>query len=71
MISILFQFSREVKLIEKNLKRLQVESDKRDAKLYTNIFGRATKVNIVFYVSSALNNFGDNIVTEIGHHGPS
>ncbi|KAM0973335.1 hypothetical protein FF1_016692 [Malus domestica] len=35
--------NREVKLIEKNLKRLQVESDKRDAKLYTNIFGRATK----------------------------
>ncbi|XP_048436066.1 70 kDa peptidyl-prolyl isomerase isoform X2 [Pyrus x bretschneideri] len=38
--------NREVKLIEKNLKRLQVESDKRDAKLYTNIFGRATKVHL-------------------------
>lgn len=35
--------NREVKLIEKNLKRLQVESNKRDAKLYTNIFGRMTK----------------------------
>ncbi|KAL6296114.1 hypothetical protein ACE6H2_004256 [Prunus campanulata] len=35
--------NREVKLIEKNLKRQEVESNKRDAKLYTNIFGRMTK----------------------------
>lgn len=40
---IYFSIYREVKLIEKNLKRLQVESNKRDAKLYTNIFGRMTK----------------------------
>ncbi|GFZ10158.1 tetratricopeptide repeat (TPR)-like superfamily protein [Actinidia rufa] len=30
--------NREVKLIQKNLKQLQAESDKRDAKLYSNMF---------------------------------
>ncbi|KAF7140388.1 hypothetical protein RHSIM_Rhsim06G0063300 [Rhododendron simsii] len=35
--------NREVKLIQKNLKQLQAESDKRDAKLYTNMFVQTTK----------------------------
>ncbi|XP_059634219.1 peptidyl-prolyl cis-trans isomerase FKBP62-like isoform X3 [Cornus florida] len=33
----------EVKLIQKKLKLLQVESDKRDAKLYANMFAHMTK----------------------------
>lgn len=47
--------SREVKLIQKNLKQLKVESNKRDATIYTNMFSRmtndpstATKVNGLF-----------------------
>ncbi|RXH72890.1 hypothetical protein DVH24_012574 [Malus domestica] len=48
--------NREVKLIEKNLKRLQVESDKRDAKLYTNIFGRATKLLLLLLLLLPLSN---------------
>ncbi|KAK2986155.1 hypothetical protein RJ640_019561, partial [Escallonia rubra] len=35
--------NREVKLIQKNLKQLQAESNKRDAKLYTNMFARTPK----------------------------
>lgn len=37
-------FPREVKLIQRNLKRLQVESNKRDAKLYANMFARTIKI---------------------------
>ena len=36
-------FSREVKLIQKNLKQLQAESNKRDSKLYINMFARMTR----------------------------
>lgn len=32
-----------MKLIQKNLKQLQAESDKRDAKLYANMFVQTTK----------------------------
>ncbi|KAE8057034.1 hypothetical protein FH972_013756 [Carpinus fangiana] len=35
--------SREVKLIQKNLKQLQAESNKRDSKLYINMFARMTR----------------------------
>ena len=35
--------SREVKLIQKNLKQLQAESDKRDSKLYMNMFAHMTR----------------------------
>ncbi|XP_059459675.1 70 kDa peptidyl-prolyl isomerase-like isoform X2 [Corylus avellana] len=34
---------REVKLIQKNLKRLQAESNQRDSKLYINMFARMTR----------------------------
>jgi hypothetical protein len=36
-------FSREVKLIQKNLKQLQAESNKRDSKIYINMFARMTR----------------------------
>lgn len=39
--------NRDVKLIEKKLKQLQAESNKRDAKLYTNIFSKKLKVGKV------------------------
>ncbi|XP_024162746.1 peptidyl-prolyl cis-trans isomerase FKBP62 isoform X4 [Rosa chinensis] len=39
--------NREVKLIEKKLKQLQAESNKRDAKLYSNIFAKKLKVEKV------------------------
>jgi len=49
-----FSFFREVKVIQKKLKQLQADKDKKDAKLYENLFARktkdssmATKVNIV------------------------
>ncbi|POO03711.1 Peptidyl-prolyl cis-trans isomerase, FKBP-type [Trema orientale] len=35
--------NREVKLIQRSLKQLQVESNKRDAKLYTNMFSWTTE----------------------------
>ncbi|KAL6843501.1 hypothetical protein ACP4OV_026563 [Aristida adscensionis] len=35
--------NKEVKLLQANLKKLQVESDKRDAKLYANMFDKAAK----------------------------
>ncbi|KAE8715630.1 Peptidyl-prolyl cis-trans isomerase FKBP65 [Hibiscus syriacus] len=35
--------NREVKLLQKTLRQLQVESNKRDAKLFTNMFARASK----------------------------
>ncbi|KAH7849821.1 hypothetical protein Vadar_023470 [Vaccinium darrowii] len=35
--------NREVKLIQKSLKKLQAESNKRDMKLYANMFVRTTK----------------------------
>ncbi|XP_062163498.1 70 kDa peptidyl-prolyl isomerase-like isoform X2 [Alnus glutinosa] len=35
--------NREVKLIQKNLKHLQAESNKRDSKLYINMFARMTR----------------------------
>ncbi|GJM96488.1 hypothetical protein PR202_ga13327 [Eleusine coracana subsp. coracana] len=35
--------NKEVKLLQVNLKKLQVESNKRDAKLYANMFDRPTK----------------------------
>ncbi|KAK3012657.1 hypothetical protein RJ639_008846, partial [Escallonia herrerae] len=35
--------NREVKLIQKNLKQRQAESNKRDAKLYANMFARTPK----------------------------
>lgn len=35
--------NREVKQIQKTLKQLQAESDKRDSKLFTNMFARMTK----------------------------
>jgi len=38
-----FFISREVKLLQANLKKLQVESDKRDAELYANMFDRITE----------------------------
>lgn len=34
---------REVKLIQKSLKQLQAESNKRDMKLYANMFVHTTK----------------------------
>lgn len=36
-------FFREVKLLQKTLKQLQTESNKRDSKLYANMFARVTK----------------------------
>lgn len=36
-------FAREVKLLQKTLRELQVESNKRDAKLFTNMFARMSK----------------------------
>lgn len=41
-------FSREVKAIQLKLKKLQAESNKRDAKLYSNMFSQMTKVSIMF-----------------------
>lgn len=38
-----FSFSREVKVIQKKLKQLQADSDKKDAKLYENMLARKTK----------------------------
>ena len=38
-----FFISREVKLLQANLKKLQVESDKRDVELYANMFDRITE----------------------------
>ncbi|XVF36447.1 hypothetical protein REPUB_Repub19eG0059300 [Reevesia pubescens] len=35
--------NREVKLLQKTLRQLQVECDKRDAKLFTNMFARMSK----------------------------
>ena len=35
--------SGEVKLIQKNLKQLQAERNKRDSKLYINMFARMTR----------------------------
>nr|XP_023878158.1 70 kDa peptidyl-prolyl isomerase-like [Quercus suber]POE78746.1 peptidyl-prolyl cis-trans isomerase fkbp65 [Quercus suber] len=35
--------NREVKLIQKNLKQLQAESDKRESKLYMNMFAHKTR----------------------------
>ncbi|KAK1432327.1 hypothetical protein QVD17_09222 [Tagetes erecta] len=35
--------NREVKMVQKTLKQLQAESNKRDAKLYTNMFARMAK----------------------------
>jgi len=35
--------NKEVKLLQANLKKLQVESDKRDAELYANMFDRITE----------------------------
>ncbi|XP_041021479.1 70 kDa peptidyl-prolyl isomerase-like isoform X2 [Juglans microcarpa x Juglans regia] len=35
--------NREVKLIQKNLKQLQADSNKRDSKLYKNMFARMTR----------------------------
>ncbi|KAK9215809.1 hypothetical protein WN944_007815 [Citrus x changshan-huyou] len=35
--------NREVKLLQKSLKQLQAESNKRDAKFYANMFVRVTK----------------------------
>lgn len=35
--------NREVKLLQKSLKQLQAESNKRDAKFYANMFARVTK----------------------------
>ncbi|KAA8528448.1 hypothetical protein F0562_035803 [Nyssa sinensis] len=39
--------NREVKLCQKSLKQLQAESNKRDAKLYANMFARMTKDSFV------------------------
>ncbi|KAL6216712.1 hypothetical protein ACLB2K_009931 [Fragaria x ananassa] len=39
--------NREVKVIEKKLKQLKAESNKRDAKLYTNMFAKKLKVEKV------------------------
>jgi len=36
-------FFREVKVIQKKLKQLQADKDKKDAKLFENIFARKTK----------------------------
>lgn len=36
-------FSREVKLIQKNLKQLQADSNRRDSKLYKNMFAHMTR----------------------------
>ncbi|PPR96984.1 hypothetical protein GOBAR_AA23676 [Gossypium barbadense] len=35
--------NREVKLLQKTLRQLQIESNKRDAKLFTNMFARMSK----------------------------
>ncbi|RDX74232.1 Peptidyl-prolyl cis-trans isomerase FKBP62, partial [Mucuna pruriens] len=39
--------NREVKVIQKKLKQLQADSDKKDAKLYGNMFARKTKDSAV------------------------
>lgn len=36
-------FLREVKIIQKKLKQLQADKDKKDAKLYENMFSCKTK----------------------------
>lgn len=38
-----FSFFREVKVIQKKLKQLQADKDKKDAKLYGNMFAGKTK----------------------------
>jgi hypothetical protein len=38
-----FFISREVKLLQANLKKLQVERNKVDAKVYANMFDRTAK----------------------------
>lgn len=40
-----FLLFREVKLMQKTLKQLQAESNKRDAKLYTTMFARLSNEN--------------------------
>uniref|UniRef100_A0A5B7C990 peptidylprolyl isomerase n=1 Tax=Davidia involucrata TaxID=16924 RepID=A0A5B7C990_DAVIN len=52
--------NREVKLIQKDLKQLQAESDKRDVKLYTNIFARMTKDSFVATKRLKVQNIEDN-----------
>lgn len=36
-------FVREVKILERSLKQLKAESNRRDAKIYSNMFARTTK----------------------------
>lgn len=62
-------FSREVKLIQKNLKQLKAESNKRESKLYINMFARmtrdtpvATKVSGVSVILVAFND------PKVGNH---
>lgn len=38
-----FTFAREVKLLQKTLRQLQAESNKRDAKLFSNMFAKMSK----------------------------
>lgn len=52
-----FFASREVKLLQVNLKKLQVESNMRDAKLYANMFDRTTKESDVVSKVTSLNLF--------------
>lgn len=42
-IIVFLTFAREVKLLQKTLRQLQIESNKRDAKLFTNMFARMSK----------------------------
>lgn len=59
LVSCAFQLSmihfREVKLLQVNLKKLQAESDKRDGKLYGNMFHRIAKESdvvskVIFFI---------------------
>ncbi|EXC36632.1 Peptidyl-prolyl cis-trans isomerase FKBP65 [Morus notabilis] len=57
--------NREVKLIQRNLKQLQVESNKRDAKLYANMFARTPIVTKKLKVDKTENDRKDEEIVSM------
>lgn len=54
-------FVREVKILERSLKQLQAESNRRDAKVYSNMFARMTKdTSMAIKVSGLIFEMGIN-----------
>jgi len=54
-----------VKLLQAHLKKLQVESNKRDAKLYANMFDRTAKEsNVVAKVTFSFPDFSYTLLYE-------